>query len=100
MPTGPPQPQLPPQPERAGFSPPVLGSPRPVCIVCGAPREPSKREACSNKCRAALARQRQAEAQRARDQELLALLDQAEQHEARAAELRAQARQHLSAFRQ
>ena len=97
MPTGPPQPQLPPQPERAGFSPPVLGSPRPVCIVCGAPREPSKREACSNKCRAALTRQRKTERQERRDGEILALLEHAERLEARAAALRAQAFQHLRA---
>ena len=43
-----------PEPERSG----VVGSPEPVCVVCGGPREPRKREACSDRCRAALSRQR------------------------------------------
>jgi predicted nucleic acid-binding Zn ribbon protein len=91
MPTTLPQPQVQPQPERAG----VVGSPQPVCIVCGEPREPSKREACSNKCRAALTRQRQAERRQLRDGEILALLEHAERLEARAAELRTRACQLL-----
>lgn len=76
----------------------MIGSPEPrlVCRACGKPLPEGKPSgACSNKCRVALARQRQAEGRRARDQELLALLDQAEQLEAQAAELRAKARRHL-----
>lgn len=91
MPTETPRPQAPPGPERAG----VVGSPR-TCAVCGKPLPEGKPSgACSNKCRAALTRRRQAEARHARDRELLALLEQAEQLEARAAELRAEARQRL-----
>ena len=37
----------------------VVGSSEPVCVVCGGIREVRKREACSDKCRAALSRQRQ-----------------------------------------
>jgi hypothetical protein len=51
--------------------------------------------ACSAKCRAALNRQRRAEGRELRDREILALLDRAEQLEARAAELRTQARARL-----
>ena len=73
----------------------MVGSPQPVCIVCGGPREPNRREACSNKCRAALTRQRQAQRQERRDGEILALLEHAERLEARAAALRARACEHL-----
>jgi hypothetical protein len=45
-------------------------------------------------------RQREAERQQRRDQEVLALLDHAGRLEARAAALRAQACKHPSAFRQ
>jgi predicted nucleic acid-binding Zn ribbon protein len=57
------------QPERAGFSTPVLGSPQSVCVVCGGPRDPRRREACSDKCRAALSRHRRTQTQTTRDQE-------------------------------
>jgi hypothetical protein len=43
--------------------------------VCGGPREARKREACSDKCRAALNRRRKAAAQGARDAEVLAVVD-------------------------
>jgi hypothetical protein len=55
-----------------------------------------RQRACSAKCRAALSRQGQAERQRLRHQEVLALLEHAERLEARAAELRAQARTRLT----
>jgi hypothetical protein len=64
-------------------------------IATYAPRWARKREACSAKCRAALNRQRQAEGRKLRDREILALLDHAERLEARAAEIRAQARARL-----
>jgi hypothetical protein len=59
-----------PSPERSG----VAGSPQPVCAVCGGPRDDRKREACSDRCRAALSRQRRAQAQVSRDDELRATL--------------------------
>jgi predicted nucleic acid-binding Zn ribbon protein len=46
-----------------------------ACSVCGAPRAPSRREACSNVCRAALSRRRRVEVQRKRDAEVLAVVD-------------------------
>jgi len=60
-----------------------------------APGREAVGRACSNKCRAALARRRHAEARQARDQEILVLLEHAERLEARAADLRAQARGRL-----
>jgi len=71
MPAHLPEPQVQPQPERAG----VVGSPQPVCAVCGEPRELRKREACSGRCRAALSRRRRALSQTTRDREVLAALD-------------------------
>ena len=59
-----------PQPERSA----VVGSSRPVCAVCGGPRDPRKREACSDRCRAELSRRRRTDALRARDNEIRALL--------------------------
>lgn len=60
-----------PSPERSA----LVGSPQPVCVVCGGPREPRKREACSDKCRAALSRRRRAQIQTTRDQETRAALE-------------------------
>ena len=57
-------------PERSA----VVASPQPVCAVCGGPRHPRKREACSDKCRAELSRRRRGDALRARDDEIRALL--------------------------
>jgi predicted nucleic acid-binding Zn ribbon protein len=54
-----------------------VGSPQPVCVVCGGPRDPRKRETCSDKCRAALSRRRQAAARDTRDQKVIALLQAA-----------------------
>jgi predicted nucleic acid-binding Zn ribbon protein len=54
-----------------------VGSPQPVCVVCGGPRELRKREACSDKCRAALSRRRRKDAQRTRDEAIRALLETA-----------------------
>jgi hypothetical protein len=51
-----------------------VGSPQAVCVVCGGPRDPRKREACSDKCRAAVSRQRRTQAQATRDDELRATL--------------------------
>ena len=59
------------QSERAG----MVGS-RP-CVVCGRPRDARKREACSDRCRAALSRQRKTEARQERDAEIRALLEAA-----------------------
>ena len=47
----------------------MLGSPQPVCVVCGGPRDYRKRETCSDKCRAALSRRRLALTQTMCDQE-------------------------------
>jgi len=65
--------QVPPQPERSA----VVASPQPVCAVCGGPRDPRKRETCSDKCRAALSRRRRASATEARDRALEELLETA-----------------------
>jgi predicted nucleic acid-binding Zn ribbon protein len=51
------------------------GAPALSCTVCGGPRAPERRAACSSRCRAALSRRRTAEAQRRRDAEILAVLD-------------------------
>jgi predicted nucleic acid-binding Zn ribbon protein len=47
-----------------------VGSWQPVCVVCRGPRDPRKRAACSDKCRAALSRRRRAQTQATRDDEL------------------------------
>ena len=60
-----------PSPERSA----PVGSPQPICVVCGGPRDPRKREACSDQCRAALSRQRREDTQRTRDEEVRALLE-------------------------
>ena len=39
----------------------MLGSHEPRCAACGGPRNPRKREACSDRCRAALSRRRRAQ---------------------------------------
>lgn len=46
----------------------VVGSQEPVCALCGGPRDPRKRETCSDRCRAALSRQRRLNAREARDE--------------------------------
>jgi predicted nucleic acid-binding Zn ribbon protein len=58
------------EPERSA----VVGSSQPVCAVCGGPRDPRKREACSDKCRAELSRRRRRDALRIRDDGIRALL--------------------------
>lgn len=67
------QPEVPPEAERSG----VVASPQPVCAVCGGPRDPRKREACSDRCRAALSRRRRDEAAQRRSREVRALLEAA-----------------------
>ena len=62
-----------PSPERSA----PVGSPQPVCVVCGGPRDYRKREACSDKCRAALSRRRRTEAHRTRDEAIRTLLETA-----------------------
>jgi predicted nucleic acid-binding Zn ribbon protein len=52
----------------------VVASPQAVCAVCGGARASRKREACSDRCRAALSRQRQAEARARWVEEVLGLL--------------------------
>ena len=76
---------------------PVLGSR--LCPVCRAKPLQGAQTACSAACRRERSRRREAEARQTRDLEVLSLLDHAERLEARAAELRAQVRQHLHASR-
>ena len=72
--------------------PPMVGS---LCPECRKrPARPGQ-AVCSPRCRAARWRHRQVERQAIRTQEVLALLEHAEKLEARAAELRARACQHL-----
>jgi hypothetical protein len=71
----------------------VLGSRQ--CPVCRKNPLQGELTACSAACRRKRSRQREAERQQLRDQEVLALLEFAERFEARAAALRAQACQHL-----
>ena len=52
----------------------MVASPEAVCRVCGGPKDPRKRETCSDRCRAAWSRQRQAETRRARDERVRELL--------------------------
>src|SRR6266436_6070961 len=56
--------------ERSG----VVGSTGRPCAVCRAPVEGRKLEACSDRCRTALSRQRQARAREDRDREIQGLL--------------------------
>ena len=65
-----PEPEARAESERSG----VVGSSESVCAACGGPRGPRKREACSDKCRAALSRRRRAEAGKTRDRDLRELL--------------------------
>jgi predicted nucleic acid-binding Zn ribbon protein len=53
------RPEVPPESERLA----VIASPQRTCRVCGALLEGRKREACSDRCRAALSRRRLASAQ-------------------------------------
>lgn len=76
---------------------PVLGSR--LCPVCLKNPLQGEQTACSSACRRERSRRREAEGREIRDREILALLEHAERLEGRAAELRAQARQHLSASR-
>ena len=61
------------QPERSG----VVDSPEPICVICGGPRSPRKRETCSDACRAALNRQQKADAERRQKHDVGALLEAA-----------------------
>ena len=70
MPEVHPESNRPAPPERSA----VVASPQPVCAACGGPRDPRKREACSDKCRTELSRRRRQDALRARDDEIRALL--------------------------
>ena len=67
--------------------------------LCGGPREPRTREACSNKCRAALTRRRQAEQRQARARELVEMLDTAEGLHQRTAEVMQMIRRRLQGLR-
>jgi hypothetical protein len=72
---------------------PVLGSQ--LCPVCQKRELQGQQTACSAACRRERSRRRDAEARATRDQEILALLEHADRLEARAVELRAQARRRL-----
>lgn len=76
----------------AAAAPAMVGS---VCPECGKRPVRPGQAVCSPRCRAARWRYRQVERQAIRTQEVLALLEHADRLEARAAELRAQARQRL-----
>jgi predicted nucleic acid-binding Zn ribbon protein len=67
----PPQPKVRPQAKRSA----VVGSPQPVCAICGGPRDERRREACSDQCRAALSRRRRVQSQTTRHQEIRAALE-------------------------
>jgi predicted nucleic acid-binding Zn ribbon protein len=60
-----------PSPERSA----PVGSPELACIVCGGPRDPRKREACSDKRRTALSRRRRTQAQTTCDRAIRATLE-------------------------
>jgi predicted nucleic acid-binding Zn ribbon protein len=98
MPPAPPEPQVPAAGVHTPQDGPVLGS-RP-CPVCQKNPLQGGQTACSARCRRERSRQRVADRQQLRDQEVLALLARAETLEARAAELRAQARKHLGEIRE
>jgi predicted nucleic acid-binding Zn ribbon protein len=72
---------------------PVLGSR--LCPVCEKEPLQGEQTACSARCRRERSRRREAEGRQIRDAEILALLEHAERLEARAADLRAQARGRL-----
>jgi hypothetical protein len=55
----------------------VVASTEPGCTVWGGSRDPRKREACSDKCRAELSRRRRKDAQRTRDEDIRSLLETA-----------------------
>jgi predicted nucleic acid-binding Zn ribbon protein len=67
----------PPEPASESERSAVVASPGPLCTVCGGPRGPRKREACSDKCRAALSRRLRERAFATRDQEIRDLLEAA-----------------------
>lgn len=73
-----PMPDPPPESERAAVVPRVVGSPGPwrACPACGKPLVGRQRSACSDRCRAALSRQRKAQAQGERDRRIDALVEQ------------------------
>jgi predicted nucleic acid-binding Zn ribbon protein len=72
----------------------VLGSR--LCPVCRKQPIQGKQTACSAACRSRRRRDRATEGRALRDQEILALLEHAERLEARALELRSQARRMLA----
>ena len=84
-----PEPQVP----NGGVRTPVVASRQ--CPVCLKNSLLGEQTACSARCRRERSRQRVAERQQLRDQEVLALLEHAERLEARAAALRAEACQLL-----
>jgi predicted nucleic acid-binding Zn ribbon protein len=74
MPEAHPDPEVSSTGARAHLYEPVVGSPR-TCPGCGADlRARPAARACSARCRAALSRQRRAESQKRRDQQIRALL--------------------------
>jgi hypothetical protein len=94
MPTPPPGPEVSPEGHTyAVAAPAMVGSLCPECWKW--PVRPGQ-VVCSPRCRAARWRHRQVESQALRTQEVLALLEHAERLEARAAELRGQARKRLA----
>ena len=95
MPTPHPKPQDPAGAVRTPEDRPVIASRQ--CPVCLKNPLQGAETACSARCRRGRSRQRGAERQQLRDQEVLAFLEHAERLEARAAELRAQARKRLTA---
>jgi len=97
MATTPPPGQVSPEGRAHAAPSPVLGSR--LCPVCLTNPLQGEQTACSPACRRKRGRDRLAERQQLRDQEVLALLEHAERLEGRVAETRAQARQHLSASR-
>jgi hypothetical protein len=91
--TDPPEPQVPAQGVRTPEDRPVIASR--LCPICLKEPLQGGQTACSAACRRKRSRQREAEGREIRDREVLALLEHAERLEERAAELRAQACQHM-----
>jgi predicted nucleic acid-binding Zn ribbon protein len=89
----PPPGQVSPQGRAHAAPGPVLGSR--LCPVCLKNPLQGEQTVCSAACRRRRGREREAERRQLRDAEILALLEHAEPLEARAAELRARACQHL-----
>jgi len=73
MPTATRAPKFSPQPARAALVAPLAL----VCVACGGPVPPGRREACSGKCRAALSRRGREARRQQHDEELRALLRRA-----------------------